>query len=100
MDPPAARILEHAMRPTIPCVGAVIVALAVALMGRATAVAQQAQPADLIVTNAKVHTVDESRPQANAFAVKDGKFVAVGSNDEMNAHRGEKTLLIDAEGHT
>ena len=36
--------------------------------------AAQQQPADLLVTNAKVITVDRGRPPATAFAVKDGKF--------------------------
>lgn len=62
--------------------------------------AQQPQPADIIVTNAKVHTVDEQRPTATAFAVKDGKFVAVGSNEEMKTHRGDNTRVIDARGRT
>lgn len=75
-----------------------IVTLAAVALGCATAAAQQ-QPADLIVTNAKVTTVDKQRPQATAFAVKDGKFVAVGSDAEMARHRGEKTRVIDATGH-
>lgn len=80
--------------------GAIIVVLAAAVMGGATAAAQQAQPADLIVTNAKVHTADEQQPQATAFAVREGKFVAVGNDEEMKAHRGDKTRVIDAKGHT
>ena len=47
----------------------VIVSVAAVALGFATAAAQQ-QPADLIVTNAKVTTVDTQRPQATAFAVK------------------------------
>ena len=34
--------------------------------------------ADLVVLNAKVYTVDERAPKAEAFAVKGGRFVAVG----------------------
>src|SRR5688572_2469825 len=75
-----------------------IVSLAAVALGCATAAAQQ-QPADLIVMNAKVATVDEQRPQATAFAVKDGKFVAVGDDAETARHRGEKTRVIDAKGH-
>ncbi|MGB7158042.1 MAG: amidohydrolase [Tepidisphaeraceae bacterium] len=80
---------------------AVIAWLTCVLMGCATTAAAQApqRAADLIVTNAKVHTVDAERPQASAFAVKDGKFVAVGGDAEMAAHRGEKTRVIDARGH-
>lgn len=69
-----------------------------AALGCATAAAQQ-QPADLIVTHAKVHTMDGRHPQATAFAVKDGKFVAVGDETAMAPYRGEKTRLIDARGH-
>lgn len=79
-------------------IGAVVIAL-IAASG-ATANAQRAQPADLIVTNAKVHTVDERRPRATAFAVEDGAFVAVGDDAAMAAHRGPNTRAIDAEGRT
>lgn len=67
-----------------------------------TAVAQQPQqqPADLIVTNARIHTLDEQRPQANAFAVRDSKFVAVGDAAEVERFRGAKTSRVDARGHT
>lgn len=65
-----------------------------------TVMAQGRQPADLIVTNAKVITINDNQPRASAFAVKDGLFVAVGDDAEMAAHRGEKTKLIDADGHT
>ena len=60
----------------------------------------QQPPADLIVMNAKVITLDAQRPQATAFAVKDGVFAAVGDDGAMAAHRGEKTRVIDAKGRT
>ena len=54
-------------------------------------------PVDLIVHNAKVYTVDNEFSMAQAFAVKDGKFVAVGSeNDIMGRYEASET--IDAEG--
>jgi len=74
-----------------------IVVAAVQCVGKA---AEPAAPADLIVTNAKVHTVDDERPHATGFAVTDGKFVAVGSDAEMAAHRGDKTRMIDGQGRT
>jgi len=40
---------------------------------------------DLIVTNALVYTVDNSFSTAESFAVKDGKFIAVGTNDDIAA---------------
>lgn len=51
---------------------------------------------DLIVINADVRTVDSSQPEAEAFAVSDGKFVAVGSSEEMQALAAENTAIIDA----
>jgi predicted amidohydrolase YtcJ len=39
--------------------------------------------ADLIVVNANIYTVDSSFSKAEAFAVKDGKFLAVGNNEEI-----------------
>ncbi len=55
------------------------------------------QTADLIVTNAVVYTVDDEFSTAEAFAVKDGKFVAVGTTDEITSKfTAENT--IDADG--
>ena len=54
-------------------------------------------PADLIVHHAKVYTVDDSFSVAEAFAVKDGKFVAVGGNDEILSHYTAPEVQ-DAEG--
>ncbi len=55
---------------------------------------------DLIVFNANVWTVDPAQPSAQAFAVKNGKFVAVGGNDEIKGHAGPGTQRIDAGGAT
>jgi predicted amidohydrolase YtcJ len=55
---------------------------------------------DLIVINADVRTVESTTPQAEAFAVSDGKFVAVGSSGEIEALAGENTAVIDAGGVT
>jgi predicted amidohydrolase YtcJ len=55
------------------------------------------QEPDLIVHNAKVHTVDSAMPKAEAFAVRAGRFVAVGSND-IKSLAGKKTQLYDAKG--
>jgi len=89
------------MRSSATSIRSVIVPLVAAVLGCAAAMAQPPQqPADLIVTNAKVATVDTQRPQATAVAVKDGTFVAVGDDADMAPHRGEKTRVIDALGHT
>jgi predicted amidohydrolase YtcJ len=54
--------------------------------------------ADLIITNAKVWTVDKSRPAAQAVAVLGDRIVAVGSNAEVDAWRGPQTEVVDARG--
>ena len=54
----------------------------------------------LIVVNAKVITVDDRSTIAQAFAVRDGKFLAVGSNEEIRALARAGTQIIDAQGRT
>ncbi len=54
--------------------------------------------ADLIIRHAKVWTVDENRPTAQAVAVLGDRIVAVGSNAEVEAWRGGQTRVIDAGG--
>ena len=59
----------------------------------------QQEKIDLIVTNANIYTVDDEFSKAEAFAVKDGKFVAVGSTSEItNKYTSES--VVDAEGQT
>ncbi|WP_165747944.1 amidohydrolase [Cellulophaga sp. Z1A5H] len=52
---------------------------------------------DLIVINANVYTVDDAFSTAEAFAVKDGKFVFVGANEEVQKLYEAKDK-IDAKG--
>ncbi|PYX15814.1 MAG: amidohydrolase, partial [Acidobacteria bacterium] len=63
-----------------------------------TAAAQSRPAADLIITNAKVWTVDKSNPAAQAVAVLGDRIVSVGSNSDVNNWRGPNTRVIDAEG--
>lgn len=54
---------------------------------------------DLIVTNANVYTVDGDFSKAQSFAVKDGKFVAIGTNEEI-AKKYSTEKPFDADGKT
>lgn len=56
--------------------------------------------ADLIVVNARIYTVDPSMPNAEAFAVRDGKFLAVGSSADIRNLATARTRVIDAAGAT
>jgi predicted amidohydrolase YtcJ len=59
---------------------------------------QTPQPADLILHNGFVWTVDSKDNIAQAVAIKDGKFVVVGSNKAAMRLRGPQTRVIDLQG--
>src|SRR5260370_39538581 len=64
-----------------------------------TCAAAQAKPAaDLIITNAKIWTVDKTRPRAESLAVVGERIVAVGSAAEVDAWHGPETKVLDAKG--
>ncbi len=55
------------------------------------------QSVDLILHNGMIYTVDSSFSNAECFAVKDGKFVAIGSNEEIfSKYKSDK--ILDAKG--
>jgi hypothetical protein len=60
--------------------------------------AQSRPTADLIITNAKIWTVDKSLPMAQAVAILGDRIVAVGSSADIDAWRGPNTHVIDAGG--
>jgi predicted amidohydrolase YtcJ len=53
-------------------------------------------PPNLIVFNAKVYTVEPGFPKAEAFAVKAGRFAAIGTSAEIKALAGNGTQTLDA----
>ncbi len=57
----------------------------------------QKEKVDVLIINAKVYTVNDNFEFAESFAVKDGKFIAVGTNKEIQEkYSSEK--IIDAKG--
>jgi len=66
------------------------------------AAAPPAKPAtlhpDLLLLNGRVYTSDDARPRAEAFAVKDGRFVAVGDSRDVANLKAAGTEVIDAGG--
>src|SRR5580704_19625033 len=60
--------------------------------------AQSKPAADLIITNAKIWTVDKTRPTAEALAVLGDRIVAVGSATDVDAWHGPQTKVLDAQG--
>ncbi|MBF8305465.1 MAG: amidohydrolase, partial [Acidobacteria bacterium] len=55
---------------------------------------------DLILHNGKILTVDENFRTAEAVAVREGVFLAIGTNQEILALRGPATRTIDLQGKT
>jgi predicted amidohydrolase YtcJ len=62
--------------------------------------AESRRPADLVLLNGTVYTVDDRQPQANALAVREGRFMAVGPNEQIRSLIGDGTQVIDAAGLT
>ena len=58
------------------------------------------QSADLIVTNARIYTVDENRPVVDAMAIRGGRVVATGPQRGVMTLRGPNTQVLDLHGRT
>ena len=56
--------------------------------------------ADLIVTNGRIATLDDRGSVVSAVAVKQSRVLAVGSDRDVQRHRGSQTRAIDLEGHS
>jgi len=69
------------------------------VLAAAAPISSQVAP-DYVVINAKVFTIDEDQPQAEAFAVKGDRFTAVGSSSDIRNLASSGTETIDAEGMT
>jgi predicted amidohydrolase YtcJ len=78
------------------------VALVLGLLFGAFAVSGQQSarvaPAEIIIVHAKVVTMDEKKPTAQSLAIRKGKIVAVGADDQVGRMRGIGTKMIDAGG--
>ena len=55
-------------------------------------------PADLVLTNGRVVTVDESLPEAQAIAIKGDRIVGLGSSADIRRYVGPSTGVIDLHG--
>ncbi|MDV3455981.1 amidohydrolase [Sphingomonas sp. HF-S4] len=69
-----------------------------ALLAIGAGPAPKGPTADLILTNARVYTVEEGQPWAEAVAIKDGKILAVGSAKQIAARKGAATKVVDMGG--
>jgi predicted amidohydrolase YtcJ len=56
--------------------------------------------ADLVLTNARIYTVDSARPVASALAVRAGRILFVGADAEARALAGRSAEIVDLRGAT
>jgi len=56
------------------------------------------EPADMVLTNGVIYTVDPAKPRVEAVAVKGERIVAVGTSKEIQAYGGPATRVIDLKG--
>jgi predicted amidohydrolase YtcJ len=69
--------------------------------GRAAAAAlDPTSEPDLVVFNSTIYTVDPLKPRAQAFAVKAGRFIAVGDTEDIKSLIGKRTETFDARQMT
>src|SRR3546814_5329054 len=66
--------------------------------GAAPLAAQQRASADMILTNARVYTVEARQPWAEAVAIQDGRIVAVGSEAQVGTLRTAATRVVEVGG--
>jgi predicted amidohydrolase YtcJ len=57
-----------------------------------------AQPADLVLRNGKLITLEQGLPQAQALAARGGKIVAIGTDRQIQSFIGSGTQVIDLLG--
>jgi predicted amidohydrolase YtcJ len=80
--------------------GVGIAGISAARWSAAAGLFADARDAELVVFNAKVYTVDPRMPKADAFAVRGGKFIALGTNAQVRGLIGKNTRTIDAQRMT
>jgi predicted amidohydrolase YtcJ len=74
--------------------------LVVTLLFAAAASAAHAQSADTILLNGKVITLDATSSVVQALAIRDGRIMAVGTNDAIRNLAGASTKSVDLGGRT
>jgi predicted amidohydrolase YtcJ len=76
----------------------VLLSFSLVFFAMASARAQQASSADLVILHGRVWTVDQAHPQVEAVAIHGDRIVAVGTDAEITKWVGPRTKKIDAQG--
>src|SRR5215470_15024651 len=80
-----------------PIVSALLIATIAIVCGKA---ASAQTPADIVLLSGKVITVDDRFTIAEALAIKGERILAVGSNAEVEKHKGPLTRVVDLNRRT
>jgi hypothetical protein len=56
------------------------------------------QPADMVLRDATIATLDPLQPEAQALAIRDGKILAVGGDESISRYIGKQTKVLDLHG--
>lgn len=85
---------------TSPCrLVARLAAFAIATLSAPLPSAAQTAPADLVLRNGKVVTMEAKAPEAQAIAITGDRITAVGTNAAIQRYVGPKTKVVDLQGH-
>src|SRR4249920_2869967 len=87
-------------RTLVSIISLALASVSAAACARASAEQQQPTPApaDLVLTNGKVVTVDDARPEAQAIAIRGDRIQALGTSADMKRYVGPATQVIDLQG--
>src|SRR5262245_48074524 len=58
------------------------------------------EPAELVLKNGVIYTVNDAQPKAEALATRYGRIIFVGSSAEVKQYEGKSTRVIDLKGKT
>lgn len=72
--------------------------LAAGLALAAAGVCARPAPADLLLQNGRIYTVDPAKPVVEAVAVRDGRIVATGRADDLKHWAGKRTRVLELHG--
>ncbi len=75
-----------------------LLAFVLAIVARATPQQPPAVPADLVLTNGRVVTVDDAVPEAQAIAIEGDRIAAIGSSADIRRYIDASTQVIDLQG--
>jgi len=92
--------VSTAIRPSIRVLAVLTVVgvLTLAAVSRMAQAPARVDPATLVIHNGTIATVDESRPDAQALAIRGDRIVAVGTEADIKPYIGAATRVIDLKG--